>query len=239
VATILDALERDPGLIDPVYKRLQKIQTDQVVRAANAGAAVVTKVGNTAVMRLARTDDGPMIKDGNPVWQRVQGRKWEGASMVAFTRSAIAEYDADPLDVTAAVIDNLPPEPKTDCTKYAATTPERVSEAIARLLPDEGFRSVMIERRLACYDANPNVEQIKDTAAHDRRSSSCWRGNRDDLEKLEADLDRVDEENAELLKERQWKALPEELLRAILRELGHPKPDNVTRHSKSDPEVWY
>ena len=44
-----------------------------------------------------------------------------------------------------------------------------------------------------------------------------------------ADLDRVDQENAELLKERRWKELPEKLLKAILRELGHPRPGDVTR----------
>ena len=81
---ILDALGRYPHLIDPVYTEIQAIQAS---RANASGEAVVTKIGNVEVMRWAQNEDGPMInKDGGPVWQRVQGRKWEGASMVAKTR---------------------------------------------------------------------------------------------------------------------------------------------------------
>ncbi|MBW2629618.1 MAG: hypothetical protein JRE45_18655, partial [Deltaproteobacteria bacterium] len=118
LAAILDALEHDPRLIDPVYKKVQAIQAS---RAADSGAAVVTAIGGVPVRRLVRTKDGqPVIdKDGVPIWQRIQGRKWEGPSMVQRTRWAIAVYDADPLDVAAAVIRDLPPLLKADCRKYA------------------------------------------------------------------------------------------------------------------------
>jgi hypothetical protein len=39
----------------------------------------------------------------------------------------------------------------------------------------------------------------------------------------------VDWANIELLNEREWRDIPEKVLRAILRELGRRRPDNVTR----------
>jgi hypothetical protein len=205
---ILEALERDPSLIDPVYTKIQSIEAS---RATASGKALVTAIGGVPVRRLARTKDGPVInQDGAPVWQRVQGRKWEGASMVNVTRWAIAVYDADPLDVAAAVIDKLPPLLKADCRKYAEMDAERVGLAIEPLL-DENLRSTLIAKRGDSVGANLSYAQL----AADPE--------------IQANIERAERAKIELLKEDQWKEIPAKVLRSILRELGHPAPDNVTR----------
>jgi len=156
-------------------------------------------------------EDVPVInKDGVPVWQRIQGRKWEGPSMVRKTRWAIAAYDADPLDVAASVIRDLPPLLKADCRKYAETDPERVGLAIERLL-DENLRSALIAKRGDSVPANLSYALL---AA--------------DPEIL-ASIERADQANFDLLGDDQWKQIPENVLLAILKELGRPKPGNVTR----------
>ena len=81
-------------------------------------------------------------------------------------------------------------------------------------------RSEMIARRMDCLDRYPNVEHLGD----DR-----WRGTDSDLRGLAVDLDRVDRANLDLLRGRKWREIPGQVLRAILRELSHPPPDNVTR----------
>lgn len=78
----------------------------------------------------------------------------------------------------------------------------------------------MITPRLDCHDGNPDVEAI---------SEDRWRGTHIDLEKLATDLERVDRADIDLLNERGWREIPEKVLRAILRALVHPRPDNVTR----------
>ena len=207
---ILDALGRYPHLIDPVYKKVQAIQAS---RAAASGAAVVTAIGGVPVRRVAMTKDPQTGEDvpvedenGLLVWQRVRGRKWEGASMVNVTRWAIAVYDADPLDVAAAVIDKLPPLLKVACRKFAEMDAERVGLAIADLL-DENLRSAMTANREDSRDANPEYGQIVERA------------------------ERIDRANADLLDQPPWKKkkIPAKVFRAILKALGHPKPGNVTR----------
>jgi hypothetical protein len=49
------------------------------------------------------------------------------------------------------------------------------------------------------------------------------------LDKLLADTERVDQASIDLLHEPQWRKIPEKVLRAILRELGYPRPDNLIR----------
>ena len=208
LAAILEALEHDPRLIDPVYKKVQAIQAS---RAAASGAAVVTAIGGVPVRRVAMTKDPQTGEDvpvedenGLLVWQRVRGRKWEGASMVNVTRWAIAVYDADPLDVAAAVIDKLPPLLKVDCRKFAEMDAERVGKAIEPLL-DENLRSAMTANREDSRDANPGYGQIVEHA------------------------ERIDRANEDLLDQPECEQIPAKVFRAILEALGHPKPGNLTR----------
>ena len=37
------------------------------------------------------------------------------------------------------------------------------------------------------------------------------------------------DKSLERVAERPWRKIPEQVLRGILRELGHPRPDNLTR----------
>jgi len=161
-------------------------------------------------------------KDGSLVWQKLKGRPSEGAEMVNVTRWAIGACDGDPLDVAATVIAHLSEPLLAEC-KDADKDPVEIGRKIAHLLPDEDLRSEMIARRLDCQDANPDVEEI---------SENRWRVDRANigvLDKLSADTERVDQANIDLLHEPQWRNTPEKVLRAILRELDHPRPDNVTR----------
>jgi hypothetical protein len=215
LSAILEALERDPRLIDPVYKKVQAIQAS---RAAASGAAVVTAIGGVPVRRAAMTkdpqtgEDVPVInKDGVPVWQRIQGRKWEGRSMVAKTRWAIAAYDADPLDVAASVIRDLPPPLKADCRKYGETNPERVGLAIKRLLGDGNLRSALIANRGDSGAANVDYKTLVANP------------------EIVANIERADQANFDLLGHDDWEQIPAKVFRAILEALGHPKPGNLTR----------
>ena len=157
-------------------------------------------------------EDVPVInKDGVPVWQRIQGRKWEGPSMVRKTRWAIAAYDADPLDVAASVIRDLPPALKADCTKYAKTDAERVGLAIERLLGDGNLRSALIANRGDSGAANVDYKTLVANP------------------EIVANIERADQANFDFLGHDDWKEIPEAVLRAILKELGRRKPGNVTR----------
>jgi hypothetical protein len=81
----------------------------------------------------------------------------------------------------------------------------------------------MIARRLDCQNENPDVEEISENRVR------VTRGNIGALDKLLVDTERVDRANIDLLRERQWREMPGEVLRDILRELDYPRPDNVTR----------
>ena len=130
--------------------------------------------------------------------------------MVRRTRWAIAAYDADPLDVAAAVIRDLPSLLKADCTKYAETDAERVGLAIARLL-NENLRSALIAKRGDSGAANVDYKTIVANP------------------EIVASIDRADQANFDLLGDDQWNKIPAKVFRAILKALGHPKPGNVTR----------
>jgi hypothetical protein len=161
-------------------------------------------------------------KDGSLAWQKLKGRPSEGAEMVNLTRWAIAVCDGDPPEVVKTVIAHLP-EPVLAKCKHADKDPDEIGREIADLLPDEGLRSEMIAGRLDCQDANMDIEQI---------SQNRWRVDRANiglLDKLLADTERVEQAIIDLLHERPWRKIPEQVLRAILRELGHPRPDNLTR----------
>jgi len=107
---ILDVLGRYPHLIDPVYRFMDGKDCPSKVPGA---APVVAIGGGVPVRRLVRN------KEGEPGYQKIQGRLWEGPSMVNVTRWAIGAYDADPLDVAAAVMEGMPPLLKADGRKYA------------------------------------------------------------------------------------------------------------------------
>jgi hypothetical protein len=161
-------------------------------------------------------------KDGSLVWQKLRGRPSEGAEMVNMARWAIAVCDADPLEVVKTVIGHLP-EPVLAKCKNANRDPGEIGREIADLLPDEGLRGEMIARRLDCQDANPDVEQI---------SENRWRVDEANIalvDKLLADMERVDRANIDLLHEPRWRTIPEKVLLVILRELCYPRPDNLTR----------
>jgi hypothetical protein len=158
-------------------------------------------------------------KDGSLVWQKLRGRPSEGAQLVNLTRWAIAVCDGDPSEVVKTVIAHLP-EPMLAKCKNANRDPDEIGREIAALLPDEGLRSEMTDRRLKCLDANPDVEEI---------SEDRWRGTNIGLDKLAANMERVDRANIELLHEPKWRKIPERVLRAILRELEYPRPDNLSR----------
>jgi hypothetical protein len=161
-------------------------------------------------------------KDGSLVWQKLRGRPSEGAEMVNMARWAIAVCDADPLEVVKTVIGHLP-EPVLAKCKNANRDPGEIGREIADLLPDEGLRGEMIPRRLDCQDANPDVEQI---------SENRWRVDEANIalvDKLLADMERVDRANIDLLHEPRWRTIPEKVLLVILRELCYPRPDNLTR----------
>jgi hypothetical protein len=181
---ILEALGRDPHLIDAVHRLLEG-------RTGNPAVAPVVAIGGEPVRRRVQT------KDGDLVFQKIRGRPWEGPVMVNRTRWAIGAYDADPLNVATAVMRGLPPLLKADCQKYAAASPERVGLAIAPLL-DNDLRNALIALRKNCRDANMDDEQ-------------------------------ADAQCIAYLEKRSLKELPAKVLRAILKELGHPAPDNLTR----------
>jgi hypothetical protein len=159
-------------------------------------------------------------KDGSLAWQKLRGRPSEGAELVSLTCWAIAVGDGDPLHVVKTMIAHLP-EPVLAKCKNANRDPDEIAQEIAHLLPDEGLRSEMIARRLDCFDANPDIEEI---------SEDRWRGTVIDLDKLAADMERVDRENMSLLDQPTWEETPKEVLRAILRELDYTRPDNLTRY---------
>jgi len=161
-------------------------------------------------------------KDGSLAWQKLKGRPSEGAQMVNLTRWAIAVCDGDPSEAVKTVIARLP-EPVLAKCKNANRDPDEIGREIADLLPDEGLRSEMIARRLDCQEANPDVEQI---------SENRWRVDEANIalvDKLLADMEHVDRASIDLLRERPWRKIPEKVLLVILRELGYPRPDNVTR----------
>jgi hypothetical protein len=170
---ILEALGRYPHLIDPVYRFMASKHCPSKV----PGIAPIVAIRGVPVRRVAITKDpktGEVVpaedKDGLLVYQKIgTGRQWEGPYMVKVTRWAIEEYDADPLDVAAYVVRNLPPLLRADCHD-ANKDPDQVGLGIADLLADD----------------------------ETGKRKQGWRD-------------------------------PEAVLRAILRELKHPRPDNLTR----------
>jgi hypothetical protein len=162
-------------------------------------------------------------KDGTLAWQKLKGRPSEGAELVNLTRWAIAVCDGDPLEVVKTVIAHLPEPVRAKC-KNVDRDPVEIGREIARLIPDKDLRDNMIERRLDCFDRYPDVEEIADDRFQVDRANVHL------LDKLRADLERVDRANIELLQQSKWRKIPEKVLRAILRELGRPRPDNVTRY---------
>lgn len=158
-------------------------------------------------------------KDGSLVWQKFRGHPSRGAELISLTRSTIAECDGDPLEVVQKVISDLPEAVLAKCTN-ASADPVEISRKIERHLPDEGLRSEMNDRRQACYEAHQNVESI---------SGSGWRGTNAELDSFVAAMDAVDQANLDLLRGREWREIPEKVLRAILRRLGYRKPENLTR----------
>jgi len=135
------------------------------------------------------------------------------------TRSTIAFCDGEPLEVVQTVIARLPEAVLAKCTK-ASADPVEISRKIERHLSDEGLRSEMIDRRQACYEAHPDVESI---------SESGLRGTSAELDSFVAAMDAVDQANLDLLCQDKWNKVPKKVLRAILRGLGYPKPENLTR----------
>jgi hypothetical protein len=143
LAEILEALGRFPHLIDPVYAFMGSKKCPPKI----PGVAPVVAIRGVPVRRLAMTKDPQTGEDvpvedenGLLVYQRIsKGRQWEGPYMVKVTRWAIEEYDADPLDVVAAVIRHLPPLLRADC-RDANRDPDQVglAKAIADLLADDG-----------------------------------------------------------------------------------------------------
>jgi hypothetical protein len=179
-------------------------------------AAPVVAIAGVPV-RIARWK-----KNGWLVWQQLKGRPSEGAELVNLMRWAIAACDGDPSEAVKTMIACLP-EPVLAKCKNANRDPGEIGREIADLLPDEGLGGEMIARRLDCQDANPDVEQI---------SENRWRvdeANIGLLDKLLADMERVDQANIDLLHEPRWRTVPEKVLLVILRELDYPRPDNLTR----------
>jgi hypothetical protein len=136
------------------------------------------------------------------------------------TRWAIAVCDGEPLEVVQTVIARLPEAVLAKCQKASADRVE-ISRKIERHLLS--LRSAMIEPRRKCREANPDVEQI---------SKDRWRGERADLEKLLADMERVEQANLDLLRGREWREIPEKVLHAILTGLDYPKPGNLTEEPR-------
>ena len=145
LGTILRALERDPRLIASIYDKLP---------AAPDGVAVTTAIGGVRVRRAV------VNKHGDLVFQSIgEGRHWEGPSMVARTRWAIAAFDAEPLDVAAKVLASFPPLLKADCRRWSEVDADQVGLPIADLLVE--LRSLMVANRERlrddaerCYQAN-------------------------------------------------------------------------------------
>jgi hypothetical protein len=158
-------------------------------------------------------------KDGSLVWQKFRGHPSRGAELISLTRSTIAFCDGEPLEVVQTVIARLPEAVLAKCTK-ASADPVEISRKIERHLSDEGLRSEMIDRRQACYEAHPDVESI---------SESGLRGTSAELDSFVAAMDAVDQANLDLLCQDKWNKVPKKVLRAILRGLGYPKPENLTR----------
>jgi hypothetical protein len=191
-----------------------KLSCEGEPEPGEAERAQVTAIAGVKVMRPVPR------KDGSLAWQKLKGNPSQGAELVSFTRWAIAVCDGHPFEVVETVIGGLPDSVLANC-KHSRTDFLEISQEIARLIPDEGLRNTMVSRRLQCLDRNPDVEEIGD----DR-----WRGTHIDLEKLSADMESVDRENVDLLQEREWRNVPEKVLRAISRRLGYPRPDNLTRY---------
>jgi hypothetical protein len=207
LSEILEALGRYPHLIDPVYRFMGSNDCPPKL----PGVARVMAIGGVPVRRWVKTKDpktGKLVpvvdKDGAPVSQKSsKGRQWEGPSMVSVTRGAVAAYDANPLDVAAAVMRELRPLLMVDCSKLPEMDAERVGLAIANLL-DENLQSAMTANREDSRDANPGYGQIVEHA------------------------ERIDRANEDLL-DQHWEQIPAKVFRAILKALGHPKPGNLTR----------
>ena len=130
--------------------------------------------------------------------------------MIARTRWAIAAYDADPLNVAAAVMNGFPPLLKADCPNWTQMDADQVGLAIADLL-DENLRSALIAKRGDSVAVNVDYETLVANP------------------EILANIERADQANFDLLGHDDWRKTPEKVLRAILRELGHPAPDNLTR----------
>jgi hypothetical protein len=146
LSVILERMGRNPRLIEATYRFMHRKDSP----TWNPGVARITKIGGVAI-------------------DAKRARVWEGPWMVEVTRWAIEEFDADPLDVAAAVVAHLPPMLRADCAD-ATKDPDQVGLDIADLLADDGTG----------------------------KTKQGWRD-------------------------------PEAVLRAILGELRHPRPDNVTR----------
>jgi hypothetical protein len=212
---ILEALGRYPHLIDAVHRFMGSNDCPPKL----PGVARVMAIGGVPVRRWVETKDpktGKLVpvvdKDGAPVSQKIRkGRQWEGPSMVRKTRWAIAAYDADPLDVAASVIRDLPPPLKADCRKYGETNPERVGLAIKRLLGDGNLRSALIANRGDSGAANVDYKTLVANP------------------EIVANIERADQANFDLLGHDDWEQIPAKVFRAILEALGHPKPGNLTR----------
>jgi hypothetical protein len=140
LSVILERMGRNPRLIEATYRFMHRKDSP----TWNPGVARITKIGDVAI-------------------DAKRARVWEGPWMVEVTRWAIDEFNAEPLDVAAAVVRHLPPLLLADC-RDANRDPDQVGLAIADVLDDPYQRQT-----------------------------------------------------------------PEKVLRAILKELGHPRPDNVTR----------
>ena len=163
-------------------------------------------------------------KDGSLVWQKFRGHPSRGAELISLTRSAIADCNGDPFKVVQKVISDLPEAVLTKCKKASADRVE-ISRKVERHLPppdgaDKGLRSQMDDRRLACLEAHPDVEHVRD----DR-----WRGSYADMHRFALDMEAVDRANDDLLEEPQWNEIPEKVLLTILRGLDYPRPDNLFR----------
>ena len=163
--------------------------------------------------------------DGSVSWQRFAGHPSLGAELISVTRSAIAGCDGDSLEVVQKLIKGLPEAVLAKCAN-ADADPIEISRKVERYLPppdgtDQGLRSEMVARRLACFDAHPNVEHV-----HGNR----WRGSTyADLDPFALDMEAVDRANADLLYQREWRKIPNKVLQAILTGLGYPKPENLDR----------
>jgi hypothetical protein len=183
----------------PPTKAKRNAEPDDTPEPHKVQAAPVVAIAGVPV-RIPRWK-----KNGSLVWQQLKGRPSEGAQMVNVTRWAIGVCDGDPLDVAATVIAHLSEPLLAEC-KNANEDPVEVGQKIARRLPDD-LQNAMIALREDSQDANMDIFQIV------------------------ANAERVDRANMSLLDQPPWKKMkiPEKVLRDILRELSHPRPDNVTR----------